>query len=602
MFFIGTGKGDITAFFKGAGMLGYGLPHHYMLDVETPLFARAFVFEQADHSQKVCFVNCELAFITPSVKNGVLARLKKEHPELQYTHSNLLISAQHTHCGPSGFSYHVIYNMSTPGFHKGIYDIIVNGIVRAILDAEQNKQQGEIKIGKSAFAPDIPVSFNRTVDAYNLNPEVTKYSQENRHLAVDRTMTLMQLLSAGGQALGSINWFAVHTSNLPNTYLRLCSDNKGFAATYLEEQFSKENKNYVAAFAQGACGDVSSRVHYNPKLPAQRGKWEGYFPDDLKSSKFNGHLQFEKAAEIIQGSVESVREEDIDSISLFIDFSKIDIDAAFTNGVQGCVTSPSCMGVSFLEGSIMDGPGLPPILGKVARGIARGARRREIKEAEKQGGDYAAFIERKNKAQAVKDIAVASGERKFLGNFDANRIPLPGFSDEMILNIKKIAKQGGFDSANPWAPQVLTLQILKIGSIGICGFPFEITTVASWRLKKTLEDALKPKGIDFVILAPYSNEYNGYITTNEEYQMQLYEAGHNVFGQWSLNALQQKFAELAQAFSKDDNDRKAMQQAHQEVFTEAELKKQAFFPSRRTLRLEKKDKKEKRRKEKHGRS
>ncbi|MDB5228744.1 MAG: hypothetical protein JWN78_2937 [Bacteroidota bacterium] len=585
MLFIGTGKGDITAFFKGTGLLGYGLPTHYALDVETPLYARAFVFEQLDKSRKVCMVNCELGFITPSLKQGVLAYLQKNYPELQYDTENLLLSAQHTHCGPSGFSYHVIYNMSTPGFHKGVYDKVVSGITEAILEAEKNKKKGKIHIGKSTFSPDIPVSFNRTVDAYNLNPEVKKYSHETRHLAVDREMTLLHFISESGEPMGSINWFAVHTSNLPNTFFKLCSDNKGFAATYLEESFTKDNPSYVAAFAQGACGDVSARVKYNAKLPTARGKWEGFFPDDLKSSKFNGNLQFEKAKEIIDSSIQEIKNETIDSISMFLDFGNINIDPKFTNGETGCVTSPSCMGISFLEGSIMDGPGLPTFLGAVARRIARATRHKELKRALKEGGDYARFIERKNKAQAVKDIGAATGERKFLGNFDAGKIPLPSFSDEMILNIKKMAKQGGFDSLNPWAPQVLTLQILQLGSVAICSLPFEITTVASWRLKKTLEEALKPKGIDDVILAPYANEYNGYITTYEEYQLQLYEGGHNVFGQYSLNALQQKYTELANEFCKPEISRSPENGVHPEIFTEEEIKKQTFFSSKRINKM-----------------
>ncbi|HQD13583.1 MAG TPA: neutral/alkaline non-lysosomal ceramidase N-terminal domain-containing protein, partial [Chitinophagales bacterium] len=217
-------------------------------------------------------------------------------------------------------------------------------------------------------------------------------------------------------------------------------------------------------------------------------------------------------------------------------------------------------------------------------------------EAQKKGGDFAAFIARKNHAQSVKDIGIASGERKMLGNFEPFKLPLPGFVDETILNMKKLAKQGAFDSHNPWTPQVLTLQILKIGNIAICGFPFEITTVASWRLKKTLENALQPKGIDYVILAPYSNEYNGYITTFEEYQLQLYEAGHNVFGQWSLNALQQKFTELSKEFCKPADDRNTATGVFPEVFTEEELHKQAFIQSRRIRRFERRDKRQEKKK------
>jgi neutral ceramidase len=593
MLFIGTGKGDITAFFKGVGLLGYGLPQHYMTAIETPLYSRAFVFEQLDKSSKLCFVNCELGFITPSLKQGVLDMLRQNYPEFGYNNSNLMLSAQHTHCGPSGFSYHIIYNMSTLGFHSGVYTKIVTGITESIVQAEKNKQKATIEIGKSSFAPDIPVSFNRVVDAYNSNPEVEKQTHETRHLAVDREMTLLHFISDKGQPLGSLNWFAVHTSNLPNNFLKLCSDNKGFASTYLEDDFKEENQHYVAAFAQGACGDVSSRVNYNPKLSFQRGKWEGYFPDDLKSSKFNGNLQFEKAREITRTSAETVKDEKLDSIAMFVDFSSIDLDPKFTNGLTDCVTSPSCMGVSFLEGSIMDGPGLPLFLGRIARSLARGTRRKEIRDAPKGGDELVKFIARKNMAQSVKDIGVATGERKFLGNFSAEKIPLPAFADETILNIKKMAKQGGFDSENPWAPQVLTLQLFQLGNIAICGFPFEITTVASWRLKKTLEDALQPKGIDYVILAPYANEYNGYITTNEEYQLQMYEAGHTVFGQWSLNALQQKFTELANEFIKPDNERNTDTGSCPEQFTAEAIRRQQYIPSRRTVNMERNEKKNK---------
>jgi neutral ceramidase len=239
----------------------------------------------------------------------------------------------------------------------------------------------------------------------------------------------------------------------------------------------------------------------------------------------------------------------------------------------------------------MDGPGLPLILGKFARTIAKGAHNREVKLAASVGGDYAEFIARKHNAQSVKDIGVASGERRFLGNLDAGRIPLPAFSDETILNIKKLARQGAFNFTNPWAPQILTLQILKIGTLGICAFPFEITTVAAWRLKKSLEDALKNKGIEFVILCPYSNEYNGYITTFEEYQAQEYEGGHNVFGQWSLNALQQKFSELAHEFTKPAGERQTHPEVQPEYFSEEEIAKQTHYASRREKKLLRKEKK-----------
>jgi neutral ceramidase len=555
MFSIGLGKADITAFEKGSSMLGYGMYTHVALDVETPLYARAYIIEDLAQQHKIAIVNCEIAFITPLLKQSVVEYLDKHFPNLKINDNNLMLSAQHTHCSPAGFSSHAVYNISVPGFIQHILDTLVKGIIEAIVEAEQNKVKGNISIGKASFDDDTPVSFNRTVNSYNQNPEVKKYTFSQRHLAVDREMTLLNFISEQGNLLGSINWFAVHTTNLPNTFTKLCSDNKGFAADYLERNYQKKYPNYIGAFAQGACGDVSARVRYNPKLPFQRGKFEGAYSDDLKSSKFNGMLQYEKAKEIIDGSLNSnIQNEEIDFVLQYIDFSKIDILPAFNNGQEGGVTSPSVMGIAFLEGSKMDGPGMHPILGNASRIIANGVRAKELKNAKKSNDSEAEKTYRRYKAQGAKHLAFESGEKRIFGNTDVTKFFVPSFADPMIYNLKYFARLGLL-SEHPWAPQILPVQIFKIGTIAIVGLPFEITTVSSWRLKKTIENTLCKNGFEHIILCPYSNAYNGYITTFEEYQVQDYEAGHCVFGQWSLNALQQVTHQLCNELIKKHEDR-----------------------------------------------
>ena len=103
MFLIGAAKTDITAFKKGVGMLGYGLYSNTMEDVETRLFARAFVIADPANQTKICFVNCELGFITIALKKGVLKELRSRDPHMGYDDDNLILTAQHTHSGPSGY-------------------------------------------------------------------------------------------------------------------------------------------------------------------------------------------------------------------------------------------------------------------------------------------------------------------------------------------------------------------------------------------------------------------------------------------------------------------------------------------------------------------
>jgi len=90
----------------------------------------------------------------------------------------------------------------------------------------------------------------------------------------------------------------------------------------------------------------------------------------------------------------------------------------------------------------------------------------------------------------------------------------------------------------------LPIQIILLGKIAIIGIPAEITTVAARRLQASIQQQLKYKGIEQVILSPYANAYAGYITTYEEYETQHYEGGHTLFGKWTLAAFQTAFKAL----------------------------------------------------------
>ena len=142
----------------------------------------------------------------------------------------------------------------------------------------------------------------------------------------------------------------------------------------------------------------------------------------------------------------------------------------------------------------------------------------------------------------------------------------------------KIYGRKGALKNKPWTPQILPLQIVKIGNLAIVAISFEITTIASFRLKKTVEDILLGKnGYEKVLLAPYANAYSGYITTFEEYQVQMYEGGHTVFGEWSLAALQTKFDELCKAMLVNKEDRNILHDDLPPEFTEDELNQFPFY-------------------------
>lgn len=594
---LGTAKTDITAFKKGIGMLGYGQYFNIMEDIETRLYARSFVLESPDGG-KVAIVVCELGFITPSVKRGVIKELKRHHPERGFSDRNVLLNAQHTHSGPSGFSHHGLYNMTTPGFVLEIYRTVVEGIVRAIVEADDDRRNVRMHTGRGAFAPDKEVGFQRSLRAYRQNPEAEDIDESTLHLGIDREMTLLRFTDGTGSDVASINWFGTHPTNLSNTNNKVCSDNKGYAASFLEEEMGD---GYVGAFAQGSCGDVTPKFTPNPAYTRQHGKWDGKFADEVESAKYNGRLQFEQAMEIL-GASDRIDATDIDTGLLYTDFANVNVDPLYTGGRENVRTSPACLGVSFLMGTRRDGPGMLEPLTTFTRWVVRLMKGYEYVRSIFMPKEWGMATRQKYTAQGAKDIIIEAGDRKILATRNISRLIVPSWADELIKNLKEFHKRGALDE-NPWTPQVLPLQIIKLGPLAICAFPFEVTTIAAQRLRKGLEDILVGhNGYREVILMPYSNAYNGYLTTYEEYQVQEYEGGHTVFGEWTLAAVQTRFAVLAREMLKPASERSLSNDVLPVVFTKDHLNRFAHYKGQYAIRREKQREREERaRRKKLGR-
>ena len=571
MFEIGTGICDITAFKKGIGMMGYGMHFNTVEEVETPLSARAFVIRDSASSKKFVFVNAEMCFITISIKNGVVKKLHEEHPEFGYTSDNVLLTAQHTHSAPGGYSHYGLYNLSIPGFVPEVFQTIVNGIVEAIIQAESTIQPANIYLNNGIFEPGLEVAFNRSIKAYNSNPEVIKIDEDKTHLAVDREMTLLRMEGLNDEKIGMLNWFGVHTTNISNDNHKICYDNKGYASTYFEEDICpvSNQKNFMAIFAQSPCGDVSPNFIWDKKKKWMRGKFE----DDFESARYNGKLQYTKAKEIYGTALKNqALKSGIDTALMYADFSRIKPDKEFTNG-QDVKTGAACIGVAFFMGTD-EARGMNDALGSVSRFLSRVIKNYEFVKAKFLSDEKRNKIHGKYKIHGKKDILFETGERKVLGTTNIKNLIFPSWADKGIATFKKQHRNGSLDK--PWTPEILPLQLIIIGELAIAAFPGEITTIAGLRLKDTILSILKKRGIKKVIISPYANAYCGYVTTYEEYQCQCYEGGHTVFGEWTLAAFQTKFKELALQLLKNPESRTIDQSIAPYEFTEEELGKRSF--------------------------
>ncbi len=573
-FQIGLAKTEITNYSEGAGMLGYGMAFNVAKGIQTPLYARSFVL-QDNKQHKLALVECELCFIPSELKSGIISLLQKDTATRVFTEENVIIMAQHTHSAPGGYCHYASYNMSVPGFIPALYDSLCAQIARSLYTANQTLNPCSIKLSKGSFPEDWEVAFNRSIASYNMNKDVEKVLPEERHKAVNREMTLLQFQGKNATPLGSINWFGVHATSLSNDNTLINADNKGYAATFLEEFYKNKNKNYVGAFAQGSAGDVTPKFKYNRNHHWQRGYWEGKYPDDIASARYNGELQFKKAQELIESTPQhEIKQSVIHAAIRYFDFSKIAIDTLYSQTHDIKWTSPSCIGLSMLGGVLMDGPGAAPAVLGLAKAGTQIVKGLELGKAKLFHNERAIAIQSKYKAQGNKNIVLETGAKRMMGTDNIKDVIIPGFTDPTVATFKRFHREGALKE-HTWSPQILPVQLVQIGDIILAAFPFEITTTAGRRLKKGIEELYEKDQIKEVILCPYANSYSGYITTYEEYQAQMYEGGHTVFGAYSLAALQTVFKQLYQVRNKPFASE--LQPLLPPVFSTNELRKRSFY-------------------------
>lgn len=560
---------DITPNVFGMGMMGWARFENSAHGVGMPIKARAFVFQ--NKQKKLAFVCAEIGFITIAIKRGVIEKLETEYPNLGFFDENVMLSATHTHSSPGGNSDYMMYNLSIPGYSKEVTETYINGIVEAILEADNKAKKATLYLKCGDIPLDKKVSFNRSIEAYNKNPEVKKVTWEERHTAVDREIKLLRIDDEEQKPLGMLNWFAVHGTSVHSDNNLVHPDNKGYAAKHFEKALTETNKDFVGAFAQSNCGDVTPNFKYYEDMKFCRGEFE----DDYKSAEFNGIIQYETAKELFDNiSAENKLSTEIDYIHMYVDFSKVEVDEKFTNGLKGQKTGSAAIGIKMLTGTA-EGPGIGKELEKVLTVLSNSIYLKD-KVVSKIGNNEnnEELLERK-KVQGNKTIFAEMGKQRILGKTDLEGLNIPDASDPIIPVLKDWVKNKAL-CEKPWTPNILPLQIFILGELAIAGMPSEVTTIAGKRLENTLLAILSQRGIKKVVLSCYTNAYSGYVTTKEEYDVQLYEGASTHFGQWTLAAYQTKFEILANHLLKDYNERELDSNLKPYIFSEEILAKRAF--------------------------
>ena len=552
MFKAGWSKREILVKAQGYAMMGYGMWHNRAWGQQTPLFARA-IWLADEQGNEIAFCCLDLGYITYAMRSTIIRQLQDTIGD-SFNPERLVLTCTHTHSGPGGCTHDALYNVVTPGFVPDNLQQIVLATVEALLAARAHLQAVELSLAHAAFAETTAVAWNRSLDAYNRNPDVSKLNHQQCHLALNREMPVLAIRHQG-QVAAFVSLFGVHATAVGNNQTKYCADNKGYAAVAAEAALTQQGVAApVAIFAQATAGDVSPHYHGSNDI-ARRKQWQG--EKEYTYAEQNGRLQAEHALQIIQQASLPITGA-LDAILTYVDLSNQHAEPRFANGEQQAFTSQPCHGVAFFTGTRVDGPGMPMAIGKVAKQLARAVKTTRLRRLHKLTLTEQQYYQRLYAAQGVKDIMLEAGRKQILGQA-IDKLMVPAIADPLVAELKRQAAKGAMKES-AMVPTVLPIQIIRLGNIAIVCCPGEFTTIAGQRVVQTVAQTLATANIEQVLICTYCNDYMGYVTTYEEYQQQAYEGGHTIYGQWTLAAFQTCFAKLAEQFALPAHQRQYDQQ------------------------------------------
>ncbi|MCU4639603.1 neutral/alkaline non-lysosomal ceramidase N-terminal domain-containing protein [Acinetobacter courvalinii] len=548
MYQVGWDKQQIKITAKGYAMFGYGQWSHRAYEQRTALFARSVSIVDQQHNRLlICCL--DLGCITHAIRSQTVAQLT-QILDSQFDENQLVLMATHTHSGPGGCGYEALYNMPTPGFVPEHLNAIVEAIVQSIQNAIASEQDTEIFLATQHFPEQTAVAWNRSINAYNRNPEVQSRTEAETHLALNREMQLIGFYRE--QKLQSfISLFGVHATCLGNSLKAYDGDNKGYAAAFSEQALTEQGiQNPVTIFAQATAGDVSPHFHGKDQLKIRK-KIKG--EQEYQYAQQNGRYQSELALNGLQQNIPKNLQKvegKIDAVLSYVDLSNIEIPDEFAAGQKHAKTSQPCHGTAFFAGTPVDGLGAPKPLIMGMQFLADQFRKQKTRHS--NAADIVVY-QQLYASQGPKQIVLEAGTKKILGQ------PIgfpPGILDPLIAEMNRQVKAGAIQHS-PLVPIVVPLQIVRLGQLALICCPGEFTTIAGQRVVDTVKKQMlaAQASIESVWLASYCNDYMGYVTTYEEYQVQAYEGGHTLFGQWTLAACQSKFKALAEQLGLEKNKR-----------------------------------------------
>ncbi|BDD82170.1 neutral ceramidase [Tsukamurella pulmonis] len=277
----GWAKADITGEPWGVGLMGYGMPGQRGRGLLSRQWARAVVVAAGE--QRVAVVVADIGMFFQAAVDEITDRLAAVTGG-RLSAANVVLTATHTHCGPGGHGRHALYNITTLGRHRRTFHRLVDGVVRAVLDAEAALAPARLSLARGELHD---ASVNRSASSFDRNPDRDRLPGR-----IDPAVTLLRI-ERDGELRAAIEWFAVHCTSMGNGNRLISSDNKGWAAAAWEAAQRTRHPDFVAAFAQTNSGDMS------PNLGGAAG--HGPTDDERENTAEIGRRQLAAARRLAAG-------------------------------------------------------------------------------------------------------------------------------------------------------------------------------------------------------------------------------------------------------------------------------------------------------------
>ena len=511
-------------------MMGYADPSQLGSGLRQRLYSRAFIVGDVEHpADRFVYLVLDTQSGDTAVRYEILeglARLGADYAV--YAQHNVAVTGTHSHSGPGAWLNYLLPQITSKGFDKQSYQAIVDGAVLSIQRAHENLEPGYLSFGITKVSG---ANINRSLYAYLANPEAerAKYNVSAKEDgSVEKDLTLLKFQRASdGKNTGVLTWFPTHGTSMLGNNTLISGDNKGVAANLFERSvFGEANvaEGFVAGFSQANVGDTSPNVlgawcedgtgsectfqnstcsdgksqHCHARGPFFRVK------DNGASSCYEiGRRQFKPARRLydeigLQGSL--VTGSTVKSFHIFHDMSNYSFPLHNGSYVRTC---PAALGYSFAAGT-SDGPGA-----------------------------FDFTQNNPNSPNASPIWRVVSGALKAPSEEQKQcHFPKP-----ILLDVGEIT------SPYLWTPNIVDVQVFRVGQFFIIVSPGEATTMAGRRWKEAVHQSAVSLALSgssdvnpMIVIGGPANSYTHYITTLEEYGIQRYEGASTLYGPFTLNA------------------------------------------------------------------